>query len=154
MKNMIKEEVKERMVKGLNEQILLDDKKDIMLNKLIKLGYNVYDFDYDEISNTIYETNSKSTKYLNKANECLKRVMELNKTNSTNEEILKLLSKCNTYCDLVDISNKNNSVLIDYVEKNGHKFDNCAIVESEKYFGLFSYVIFDKDFNIIDVVDI
>ena len=151
MKNIIKEEVKERMVKGLNEQILLDDKKDIMLNKLIKLGYNVYDFDYDEISHTIYETNSKSTKYLNKVDECLKRAMELNKTN---RDVSKLLSKCNTYCDLVDINNKNVGVLLDYVEKNGHKFDNCAIVESEKYFGLFSYVIFDKDFNIIDVVDI
>ena len=125
-----------------------------MLNELKELGYYVDDFEYEKVSCRIYETNNKSTEYLNKSNECLNMAIELNKTNPTNEEILKLLSRCNTYCDLVEILNNNNRVLIDYVEKHGHRDDYCALVESKKYFGLFVYIIFDKDFNIINVVDI
>lgn len=125
-----------------------------MLNELKELGYYVDDFEYEKVSKEIFETLNKSDEYLNKSNECLNVAMELNKTNPTNEEILKLLSRCNTYSDLTEINNNKLRKLIDYVEKHGHRDDYCALVESEKYFGLFVYIIFDKDFNIINVVDI
>ena len=143
----------ERIV-NVNEKVLLEG----MLNELIDLGYDIEGFNVEEDCCTIgielYDILNKSDKWLKLSKEYLAEAQDIFNTKGSCEEVKKLIAKSNDYIGLCEENNKRFKMLNEYVEKHGNKDKECALLFSNKYFGLCSYIIFDKDFNIINVVPI